>query len=69
MLCSGTSGDVKPVQTGLDQLEVLRLLDTEESIVVSQPMTGGQLLGLGEGRWYFRLQCPVKVNALFTGSY
>jgi hypothetical protein len=59
---------VKPVQTGLDQLEVLRLLEADE-VSCTQSLVGGQLCGLGEGRWYLRLHHPLRVNALFTGSY
>jgi hypothetical protein len=64
--CAGTSGDVKPVETGLDQLSVLRQL--EAGVTSTQPVLGGQLIGLGEGRWYLRLSQPLRVNALFTGS-
>ncbi len=65
--CSGTSGDVKPVETGLDQLSVLRQLEAGDTS--TQSVLGGQLIGLGEGRWYLRLSQPLRVNALFTGSY
>ena len=61
-----------PVQTGLDQLEVLRLLDNndDEAVVTHrEQLTGGQLSGLGQGRWCLRLAQPVRVNALFTGCY
>jgi hypothetical protein len=58
---------VKPVETGLDQLSVLRQL--EAGVTSTHPVLGSQLIGLGEGRWYLRLSQPLRVNALFTGSY
>jgi hypothetical protein len=56
------------VQTGLDQLEVLQLL-ADQTSAVHQQLLGGRLTGLGQGRWYFHLAQPVRVNAFFTGCY
>ena len=64
----GCSPGVRPVQTGLDQLDVL--------LAVSQGgggggtrCEGGSLMGLGRGRWVIRLDQPLEVKCLYTGGY
>ena len=67
----GCVGPVRPVQTGVDQLEVLRRLEVLENS--SHPdwtsIKGGNVVSLGEGCWALALTSPLSVGAIFTGSY
>jgi len=64
----GCVGHVRPLQTGLDQLEVLRRLeDIEEPL--TENIQAGTLLSLGQGCWLLTLTSPLSVSAVFTGSY
>ena len=64
----GCVGPVRPVQTGLDQLEVLRRLEKCEDLDTAT-IQAGNLVSLGEGCWVVALTSPLSVASLFTGSY
>ena len=62
----GCAEGVRPVQTGLDQLQVVR--------VIEQPVTllnipGATLAGFGGGRWLVSLDRGVEVQAVYSGGY
>eukprot|EP00088_Acartia_fossae_P029030 TRINITY_DN29822_c0_g2_i4.p1 TRINITY_DN29822_c0_g2~~TRINITY_DN29822_c0_g2_i4.p1 ORF type:complete len:319 (+),score=10.34 TRINITY_DN29822_c0_g2_i4:312-1268(+) len=70
----GTSGDVRPVQTGLDTIQIMNSLQKN-----SQPfsfklpsgpgMIGGTLIKIDPEHWFLKLERYLTVNAIFTGSY
>ena len=60
----GCLGPTRPVQTGLDQLEVLRRLEECEDLEA-----GTRLVSLGQGCWLLPLTSPLSVYTVFTGSY
>ena len=60
----GCAEGVRPVQTGLDQIQVGR-----EVATTSIPLQGGVLEGYGGGRWVVRLDRAAKVQAVFSGAY
>jgi len=60
----GCAEGVRPVQTGLDQIQVGR-----EVATTSIPLQGGVLEGYGGGRWVVRLDRAAKVQAVFSGEY
>ena len=64
----GCVGPVRPVQTGLDQLEVLRRLEKCEDLDTAA-IQAGTVLSLGEGCWVVALTSPLSVATVFTGSY
>ena len=67
----GCVGPVRPVQTGVDQLEVLRRLERLENSPHPDWATiqAGNVASLGEGCWAVALTSPLSVAAIFTGSY
>jgi len=60
----GCADDVKPVQTGLDQLAVLR-----GQPITSVEIPGGILHGFGQGQWLLNFDHELEVMALFSGCY
>ena len=60
----GCAEGVRPVQTGLDQLQVLR-----EQPVTTIDIPGGTLAGFGGGRWLVSMDKGVAVQGVFSGSY
>ena len=64
----GCVGPVRPVQTGVDQLEVLRRLEKCQH-PDSATIQAGHVVSLGEGCWAVTLNTPLSVASLFTGSY
>jgi len=60
----GCAEGVRPVQTGLDQIQVLR-----EQPVTSIGIPGGTLAGFGGGRWLLSLDKGVVVQGVFSGGY
>ena len=65
----GCVGPARPVQTGLDQLEVLRLLEENSDLQHTETCQAGSLVSLGQGCWLVALTSPLSVSAVFTGSY
>lgn len=65
----GCVGTAKPVQTGLDQLEVLRLLEENGDLQHVETCQAGSLVSLGQGCWVVALTSPLSVSTVFTGSY
>eukprot|EP00092_Neocalanus_flemingeri_P004005 GFUD01004311.1.p1 GENE.GFUD01004311.1~~GFUD01004311.1.p1 ORF type:complete len:527 (+),score=133.15 GFUD01004311.1:142-1722(+) len=62
----GCADKVRPVQTGLDQLQVLRAMEQPET---SLDIPGGTLAGFGAGRWLLSLDRSVEVQAVFSGGF
>jgi len=62
----GCADGVRPFQTGLDQLQVLR--DVEQPLKTLD-IPGGTLAGLGDGRWLVRMDKRVEVMGVFSGAY
>jgi len=60
----GCANDVRPVQTGLDQLAVLR-----EQPITSIEIPGSILHGFGQGQWLLNFDQELEVMALFSGCY
>ena len=60
----GCAEGVRPVQAGLDQLQVLR-----EAPARTIAIPGGLLANFGDGRWMLSLEKWVSVQAVFSGSY
>lgn len=64
----GCAGHNRPVQTGVDQLEVLRQLETtdqRETVTFQE----GSVTKSGNSGWVITLNSPIKVSSLYTGSY
>lgn len=66
----GCAPGVKPVQTGVDQLEVLAGV-ARGQCGQCHSINGGQAVvaGVGDGQWIIALQTPVSFNCIFTGGY
>ena len=60
----GCAEGVRPVQTGLDQVQVLR-----EQPVTTIDIPGGTLAGFGGGRWLVSMDKGVVVQGVFSGGY
>jgi len=60
----GCAEGVRPVQAGLDQLQVLR-----ETPARTVAIPGGLLADFGGGRWMLSLEKGVSVQAVFSGGY
>ena len=65
----GCVGNTRPVQTGVDQLELLRTLEAND-----QPervsFQEGSVISLDQkGAWVISLNRPITVTSVFTGSY
>lgn len=58
---------VRAVQAGLDMLDCLRAGEQQE--VQGQRVEGGLLYRLGQERWLLKLNRPLLVTTLYTGSY
>ena len=63
-----TAPGVRPVQTGLDQLDTL-LAVSRGQVTGHQLGGGGELRGAGQGRWLIALDTPLSVKTVFTGGY
>ena len=64
----GCAPGVRPVQTGLDQLEVLGLVSRGQHGQCHQ-VSGALVSGLGEGRWIIGLQSHLTFDCIYTGSF
>ena len=62
-----TGPGVKPVQTGLDQLDTLLAVSSGQ--VTRHQLGGGALHGVGQGRWVITLDSPLTVKTVYTGGY
>ena len=62
-----TAPGIKPVQTGLDQLDTL--LAVSRGHVTCHQLEGGTLRGAGQGRWVITLDSPLTVKSVYTGGY
>lgn len=58
---------VEAVQTGIDLLEILVLLQGEEKPATVEELDLGTLSYLGKGRWYLALKDAVTCDATFKG--
>jgi len=73
-LTLGTSGETKPVETGLDTIRCMQLLEKSDSQEVLKLPSGpgmveGNLIKLDPSSWFIQLDRYMTVNAIFTGSY
>ena len=62
-----TAPGVKPVQTGLDQLDALLAVSRRQG--PGHQLGGGTLYGVGQGRWVIALDTPLTVQSIYTGQY
>ena len=62
-----TGPGVRPVQTGLDQLDTLLAVSSGQ--VTGHQLGGGALHGAGQGRWVITLDTPLTVKTVYTGAY
>ena len=62
-----TAPGVKPVQTGLDQLDTLLAVSRDQG--PGHQLVGGTLHGVGQGRWVIALDTPLTVQTIYTGEY
>ena len=62
-----TGPGVRPVQTGLDQLDTLLAVSSGQ--VTRHQLGGGALHGAGQGRWVITLDTPLTVKTVYTGGY
>ena len=63
----GCAPGVRPVQTGVDQLDVLSQLNRGDH--TSHNIEGANLTGVGQGRWIIKFDVPLRVQCLYTGGY
>jgi len=73
-LTLGTSGECKPVQTGLDTIKCMQLLHNQNGYQIFKLPSGpglleASLMKLGADCWFILLDRYMTVNAMFTGSY
>ena len=66
----GCAPGVKPVQTGVDQLEVLAGV-ARGQCGPNHSINGGQAVvtGVGDGQWIVALKTPVSFKCIYTGGY
>ncbi|XP_064439149.1 2',3'-cyclic-nucleotide 3'-phosphodiesterase isoform X1 [Mirounga angustirostris] len=65
----GCAGDVEPVQTGIDLLEIVRQEKGGSRGEEVGELNRGKLYSLGNGRWLLSLAKKLEVRAIFTGYY
>ncbi|CAL8272948.1 unnamed protein product [Lota lota] len=65
----GCAEKVEPVQTGLDLLDILVLLQSGQQGELVEEMELGSLLYLDKGRWLLTLREPISVQACFSSFY
>ncbi|EFB20109.1 hypothetical protein PANDA_011143, partial [Ailuropoda melanoleuca] len=65
----GCAGDVEPVQTGIDLLEIVRQEKGGSRGEEVGELHRGKLYSLGNGRWLLSLAKKLEVRAVFTGYY
>jgi len=65
----GCAEKVKPVQTGLDLLDILVLQQAGQQGEPVEEMELGSLAYLEKGRWLLTLREPVSVLACFSSRY
>ena len=59
----------KPVQSGLDQLQIIDLQLQNEPGKFVAVVESGNIIDWGQGRYYLELNYPIICQALFTGQY
>ncbi|XP_034566591.1 uncharacterized protein cnp [Notolabrus celidotus] len=65
----GCAEGVEPVQTGLDLLEILALLEEGQQGELKEEMELGSLTYYGSGRWLLSLREPICAPACFSSYY
>ena len=65
----GCVGHTRPVQTGVDQLELLRTLEANDQPVRVSFQEGSVISLDQKGSWVISLNRPITVTSVFTGSY
>uniref|UniRef100_UPI0037E93A72 titin n=1 Tax=Semicossyphus pulcher TaxID=241346 RepID=UPI0037E93A72 len=65
----GCAEGVKPVQTGLDLLEILALQQEGQQGEIVEEMELGSLTYYGNGRWLLSLREPICAPACFSSLY
>ncbi|CAL8284980.1 unnamed protein product [Boreogadus saida] len=65
----GCAEKVQPVQTGLDLLDILVLLQSGQQGELVEEMELGSLVYLDKGRWLLTLREPISVQACFSSFY
>ena len=64
----GVTGNVKPVQTGIDQLEILKL-DHQHAESTTVDTADAKLVYFPEGCCHVQLVEPFKISSIFSAVY